>query len=264
MSDHCPVVVDRGSPLRCRGKQFYFFNHWSEHAEFLPLVEQIWSQPLAGSPMSILLQKLHLLKTKLKGWSRALFHNLDGQVEELKAELDRLQSSALTCNPDGDLVRRERETANRLHKIMNIREFELRQKSRVKWLQNGDSNSDFFHRSLWMRRAQNCITAIHDSNGDLISDEDAICVEATRFFESTFMGTSQIICNPLDLPVDRALDSLEAAEISKDFTADEVKAVVFSMDDHTTPGTDGFGAMFFKKTWDITGSDVVAAILSFF
>ncbi|KZV37742.1 hypothetical protein F511_33235 [Dorcoceras hygrometricum] len=47
-------------------------------------------------------------------------------------------------------------------------------------------------------------------------------------------------------------------------TIEEVKAAVLGIDNGKAPGPDGFGAMFFKRSWDIIGSDVFAAVTEFF
>ncbi|XP_043694642.1 uncharacterized protein LOC122645400 [Telopea speciosissima] len=78
------------------------------------------------------------------------------------------------------------------------------------------------------------------------------------------MGSPQIVCSSFDLPIDRSLDVSECALLSKEFSRKETKGVVFSADDDSTLGTDGFGVYFFKKTWSIIGDDICRAIWDFF
>ncbi|GKF99457.1 hypothetical protein Tco_0298240, partial [Tanacetum coccineum] len=44
----------------------------------------------------------------------------------------------------------------------------------------------------------------------------------------------------------------------------EIKGALFSMSDEKAPGSDGFTADFFKKTWNVVGNDVTYAIREFF
>ncbi|GKD01685.1 hypothetical protein Tco_1171959 [Tanacetum coccineum] len=44
----------------------------------------------------------------------------------------------------------------------------------------------------------------------------------------------------------------------------EIKGALFSMSDEKAPGSDGFTADFFKKTWNVVGNDVTCAIREFF
>nr|GEX67619.1 putative reverse transcriptase domain-containing protein [Tanacetum cinerariifolium] len=49
-----------------------------------------------------------------------------------------------------------------------------------------------------------------------------------------------------------------------DVTDDEIKSVMFSMGDDRASGHDEFTAAFFKKAWDVVGSDITCAIRDFF
>lgn len=48
------------------------------------------------------------------------------------------------------------------------------------------------------------------------------------------------------------------------YSTEDVKKAVFSIHSTKSPGHDGFNSEFFKKTWDIIGSDVCKAVLGFF
>ncbi|KAF5815085.1 hypothetical protein HanXRQr2_Chr03g0118881 [Helianthus annuus] len=47
-------------------------------------------------------------------------------------------------------------------------------------------------------------------------------------------------------------------------TQEEVKAVMFSIGENKAPGPDGYTSAFFKRSWDIVGDEVTAAVLQFF
>ena len=52
--------------------------------------------------------------------------------------------------------------------------------------------------------------------------------------------------------------------LNKAISHEEIKEVIFSIDDSKAPGPDGFSSRFFKAAWGIIGSDVYAAVSSFF
>ncbi|XP_043697365.1 uncharacterized protein LOC122648180, partial [Telopea speciosissima] len=118
--------------------------------------------------------------------------------------------------------------------------------------------------SIKTRRSHNHIFSIQNYVGEWITDEDEIRRSAADFFEEYFMGTPQVICQPLCLPVYRSLDISEVASLSREFTTEEIKVVVFVADDDSAPDTDGFGTLFFKETWEVTRMDVTDGILDFF
>ena len=51
--------------------------------------------------------------------------------------------------------------------------------------------------------------------------------------------------------------------MSRDFTVDEIKEVVFQMGPTKALGPDGMNALFYQKFWHIWGNDVVNAVLDF-
>ena len=51
--------------------------------------------------------------------------------------------------------------------------------------------------------------------------------------------------------------------LSSEFSANEIKAVLFQMGPTKTPGLDGMNALFYQKFWHIVGDNVVFAVLEF-
>lgn len=51
--------------------------------------------------------------------------------------------------------------------------------------------------------------------------------------------------------------------LAKHITHEEVR-LAFDIDDEKSPGPDGFGSLFFKRSWEIIGFDVVDAVDEFF
>ena len=52
--------------------------------------------------------------------------------------------------------------------------------------------------------------------------------------------------------------------LNKAISHEEIKKAIFSIDDSKAPGPGGFSSRFFKAAWSIIGSDVCAAVSSFF
>lgn len=55
----------------------------------------------------------------------------------------------------------------------------------------------------------------------------------------------------------------QVANLTKPFSADEIKTVVFQLGPLKAPGLDGKPAYFYQKLWHIVGHDTVKAILGF-
>lgn len=57
-------------------------------------------------------------------------------------------------------------------------------KSRVKWLELGDNNNSYFHRSLMARRNKNNIIHITSSDGRVLEYDEKIRNEVDFFFQN--------------------------------------------------------------------------------
>ena len=51
--------------------------------------------------------------------------------------------------------------------------------------------------------------------------------------------------------------------LSREFSAEEIKAALFQMGPTKALGPDGMNALFYQKFWHIVGNDVIAAVLDF-
>lgn len=53
-------------------------------------------------------------------------------------------------------------------------------------------------------------------------------------------------------------------QLIEPFTEDDVKQVMFKIDNTKSPGPDGYGSGFFKEAWGIVGGDITTVVLEFF
>ena len=85
---------------------------------------------------------------------------------------------------------------------------------------------------------------------------------AIDYFDNLFCAGS---CNQMEcLSTVSAKVTTDMQEmLSKDFTANEIKEVVFQMRPTKAPRPDGMNALFYQKFWHIMGSDVVNVVLDF-
>ncbi|GKE92342.1 hypothetical protein Tco_1573437, partial [Tanacetum coccineum] len=99
----------------------------------------------------------------------------------------------------------------------------LKQKGKVEWLDVGDSNSTYFYKTL--KRA------------------DVECNELN--VDGLFFKTV-----PMSI----------AANMVRNVMNEEIKSVMFDIEDEKAPGPDGFTSVFFKKGWSVVGDDICNAV----
>jgi hypothetical protein len=147
------------------------------------------------------------------------------------------------------------------------REF-LKQKSRNSWLNLGDGNNSFFHKSVTVRNSSDLIKTLMDEEGTKVEDQQMIKEMAIGFYQKLLGSTSHEF-NPskavrVSQLIKRKFSNRCVAGMEAVVIPEEIRKVVFAMNKQKAPRPDGFSAGFFQKAWSIVGEDVSDAILEFF
>ena len=123
----------------------------------------------------------------------------------------------------------------------------MRQKSRIKWLKEGDSNTAFFHKSINFRRHHNAIQGIFIES-TWVQQPNLIKEEVVKFFAARF--TEEKFDRPtLDGVQFNTITCSQREEMSAPFTDPELKDAVWSCGGDKCPGPDGFNFNFIKEFW---------------
>nr|KAJ0222221.1 hypothetical protein LSAT_V11C200063020 [Lactuca sativa] len=248
ISDHSPMVIK--IPLKMK------FN-------VLPLVEAQWNYDVKGNKMFCLVQKLKALKKPIRKLFRDQGH-LTEKVSHYRKELAVVQADFDKDPFNPKLRDLEAIFLNEFKKAYAEEECFLKQKAKVGWLKEGDSNSKFFHKIVKGRNNRNNIRAVLNEQGEWIEDEKVPNIFINYFKE--FLGTENH-CAEIDNPhslFSKKLDLVYAAEMVKVVTDEEIKSALFDINDDKAPGPDGFSAKFFKSMWAVIGNDFCQAVKEFF
>ncbi|KAL2944068.1 LINE-1 retrotransposable element ORF2 protein, partial [Bienertia sinuspersici] len=175
--------------------------------------------------------------------------------------------NALRQDPgNAELARIEKEAAKDYNKKNKCFSQFLRQKAKIKWIQEGDANTRLFHRSIKAQRLKSNIHAIQDLNGNICNSPGQIANAFSQFYKQ-LIGSSEMIDR---MHVEQhivnegpTLRTDQQEEIMRAFNVQDVKAAIFSIDGDKAPGPDGFGASFFKENWNIVGPLISDAVLDF-
>lgn len=118
-------------------------------------------------------RKIEELHSKLRGWHRARFVEMDDQLQFCKKAIlffDRIEEKRKLDHREFALHQRIREKAFELSNNLEIR---WHQRSRCNWLSNGDRNTRFFHAYASARARKNAVLEI-EVNGRVITDPKQI------------------------------------------------------------------------------------------
>lgn len=89
---------------------------------------------------------------------------------------------------DEDRTRGYFEEKKNLEELMLSEEIYWQQRAKSFWLQDGDSNSKYFHAYATSRRKQNQVGYLKDENGEVINKHEEMCDLVKRYFSRIFGG----------------------------------------------------------------------------
>lgn len=144
----------------------------------------------------------------------------------------------------------------------------MRRKARVKWLNEGNHNSRYFHRVLKGRQAKLRISSLQNDEGVTLTDEGAILSEFIQFYANFFEvansdcnGGTDVFFHYLGLST---LTSAMHSSLLATVTSDEVFTTLKSMPRNKTPSPDGYTVEFFLSCWTVVGFLVTKVVKEFF
>jgi exonuclease III len=260
ISDHCPIWLI-ASITNWGPKPFRVINGWLDHPEFLPFVEKSWkSFDVRGKKAYVLKEKFRLLKESLRKWNKEVFGILDLNIENTVKELNEIEGLLGGDEVDVELTRREglkKEFWSQLH----FKESLLKQKSRMRWVKEGDSNSRFFHESIKSRRRRNQLVALKEGD-HWVQGVEEVKGFVQNYFENNFKERWESRPNLNGIQF-QSLEEEDNILLTAPFSLEEVREAIWCSDGNKCPGPDGFNFNILKACWEIIKGDVMAFFSEF-
>ncbi|CAA7016344.1 unnamed protein product [Microthlaspi erraticum] len=267
-SDHSPCLVTVSNSEQRRASCFNFFTFFTLHPDYTRLITEAWNSIIHPSdPMFSLYQKLRSAKLCCKALNHGSFSNIQARSREAFQRLEDVQRQALST-PSQELFEEERLARDSWLMFASAEESFFRQKSRIRWLKEGDANTGFFHKSVKSNLSTNVIHFLSDPLRNRISETNAMKATVLNYYKN-LLGSSNDEVSPLSVNelqsklLYRCPSSL-AEIIVKIPTDEEIRDTIFSLPKNKAPGPDGFTVEFFTMSWDLVGQDLTEAVKSFF
>lgn len=259
-SDHRPILLATSLPTSSRPKPFRFEAMWTRDLSAGIIIDQAWNKHPSYPSLSNLTIKLRTTKLALKHWNHAHFGHLQTNIQAIKRHLDHLQS----LTPSPTTLQLEKSGLEDLDELLVRERILWMQKAKSKWLEEGDTNTHFFHLSTIIHRKSNHIHHILDHHNVLVSDYDTIGVVFVKFFTNLY--TSSLPSFPFDLqglisPSVFGAANTNLTTIPSDV---EIHRSLISMANNKSLGLHGMSPVFFKTYWSIIVVDVINAVQNFF
>ncbi|XP_019433565.1 PREDICTED: uncharacterized protein LOC109340346 [Lupinus angustifolius] len=261
-SDHCPILLkidnsDWGPT------PFHTNNCWFSDHRFNQFVVEEWKKlEINGRGSFVFKEKLKKLKVALKRWNKHHFGMLDRKIEdqvEVINYVDAKGSSSIILDEDINL---SREATTELWRLSRQNDNLLLQKSRQRWIRDGDSNSKFFHLSINKNQKFKKFTGL-SIEGEWIEDPTRVKNYISSSFEAKFEECTG--CRPsLDGIGFNHLAAEENAFLTAKFEVEEIKGAIWSCDGDKSPSPDGFNFSFLKKFWECLKDDFIRMVEDFY
>ncbi|KAM1765948.1 hypothetical protein ACFX11_005015 [Malus domestica] len=145
---------------------------------------------------------------------------------------------------------------NNLDQLWRQEECYWQQRSRVKWLNEGDANTKFLHQSTLQRRRRNKVVTLKNSSGEWIESPSLIRSLVDDHFMELFKSSGHREWGEiLDCVLPKVTNEMNATLMGT-VSVDEVKSAVLQMSGMKAPGPDDFLGIFYQAYWDILAVDV--------
>jgi hypothetical protein len=147
---------------------------WLKEEGFVERVRGWWdSYNFQGTPSFIFAKKIKALKGDIINWNKTVFGNVGVLIKERVDESKALESTAEGGGLNEEERERKRQLCRDLERALLQEEISWRQKSRIKWLKEGDKCIKFFYLMANSNKRYNTIDSLH-IDGVLSSDPVAI------------------------------------------------------------------------------------------
>lgn len=172
-SDHCPILL-RSRANDWGPKPFKIMDWWLKEKSFQNTVVHNWSNyHPSGWGGFVLKQKLKFIKNHIRQWSLQNGGITSTKIQNLKKDLNALEAGVNGSNMSQADMELKKALQEQLWTAAIAYESMRRQKSRVKWIREGDTNSAYFHRLINHRRRVNAFQGLF-MDGEWVHDPSSI------------------------------------------------------------------------------------------
>ncbi|MCH99194.1 LINE-1 reverse transcriptase like, partial [Trifolium medium] len=219
------------------------------------MVESFWVNHRVDGWMGFVLkEKMKALKSLIRDWHKQEYGGMEARIEELVVEIRDLDTRGELVGLSIQEVESRKEKFGALWKFLKNKEALMFQRSRSKWLKEGDVNTKFFHSSVKARFKSNLVSALRV--GDVWLEATNPIKEAIFSYFKDHVSSSLRVRPKLDGVNFPRLTEAENTCLISPFSLEEIEEAVKGCDGNKSPGPDGFNFAFLKKFWGMLKGDI--------
>ncbi|GJW06526.1 RNA-directed DNA polymerase, eukaryota [Tanacetum coccineum] len=215
-----------------------------------------------GNGMSRFKKKLQMLKGVIRSWVADFKKNQSARTRELKAKISDIDKLLDQGNVSDDILVSRMDTLKQLQEVKVSDSRDFMQKAKVRWAIEGDENSKFFHGIINRKRANLSVKGIM-VEGEWVDDPIRVKDEFRVHFANRFQDPG-FCYGKINFEFPNRLNADQVSDLESPVSYDEIRDAVWACGENKSPGPDGYTFDFFRKFWDVVGSDLCTAVLWFF
>jgi len=185
-SDHHPLLIYlKGDIQYVAPKQFRFESAW--------LLEKSYNDMLAGcwNINSDISQNLVNFQREVKEWKWNTLDVLLSRKKRIMMRIEGIHKRLVSGAYNHGLTSLEEKLQNELAKILKTEELMWFQRSRAKWLADGDRNTRYYHlKTVNRRRRRNNVVVLRNSEGEWIDNPTILQRLVNDFYKNLFTNNN--------------------------------------------------------------------------
>lgn len=180
-------------------------------------------------------------------WNVQVYGNIERKIKSLQGDINEIDLKAEEVVLSFDELNSRRMLFADLWKLLKDMECLLKQKSREKWLAEGDANTSFFHACIAARRRKNQLLALQ-VNENWVENPVQIKEEVRSYF--VVAVSDPVWVRPgLDGVEFKQITSSMNSALTMAFNMNELEEAVMGCDGNKATGPNGFNLNFIKKKY---------------
>ncbi|XP_074301052.1 uncharacterized protein LOC141632401 [Silene latifolia] len=188
---HTPCVLQAFDDKDKKRRSFKYYNMWSQAENFKLCVQSNWKGKWFGTKMYILTRQLKNLKCRLRKLNKESFADIENNFHRAKMHLEYIQDRLRGEPQSIQLIEMERDASNSVRFLANASHEFLVQKSKVTWMEKGDSNTKYLHQVIKVRRPGTRLAAILP---DIISENQSGFIKGRSIVENILICQDIVRC----------------------------------------------------------------------
>lgn len=242
ISDHNPLLIDTGV-LKITHKSFKFELSWFLREDLKEIVESVWKINYYGSSIERWQKRFRALRKKLNGWNNNWEGRYRREKESILEKIENLDAKVERCGMSKEDREERKELEDKLNFVIREEKIKWFQRSKENELLEGDCNTKYYHAKANGRKRKSYIHSLTQEEGE-IEGQEKLLTYITSFYKDLFGHPKQ---NTLFLDMRGVTTIMEEHKVmlTKPFSEEEVRIVVFELKKNKAPGPDGFIGEFY-------------------